>query len=197
MDSQMGYIAICSGLSLLGFCYMLFWRYRSFRVDAFRQEIFALRDELFDDAVEGIIPFNHPAYGVLRRTMNGFIRFGHRLTLWHIVIIALMVNDNDMSKDEGFSEVLNRASANSKAETKQRIDSYKERMHKAAFQHLLLISPELLMIIVSYIIMRLCWSIAVAYISKKKPVTPTRIHVLEEFAQIERIDDAAMYYGLA
>jgi hypothetical protein len=54
------------------------------RLDIFRQKMFALRDELFDYAHDGNISFDHPAYRLLRSYMNGFIRYGHRLSPFQI-----------------------------------------------------------------------------------------------------------------
>jgi len=55
------------------------------RLDEFRQSMFIVRDELFDFAASGSISFNHPAYMLLRQSMNGFIRYGHQLTLFRLV----------------------------------------------------------------------------------------------------------------
>src|SRR5438034_929815 len=57
-----------------------------FLVDEFRQKMFAVRDELFDYAASGEIAFEHPAYRLLRQSMNGFIQFGHRLTLFRLCL---------------------------------------------------------------------------------------------------------------
>lgn len=54
-------------------------------IDKFRQEMFAVRDDLFDYAARGEISFNHPAYIQLRNLANGLIRFAHRMTLWRIL----------------------------------------------------------------------------------------------------------------
>ena len=51
------------------------------RLDSFRQNMFAIRDELFDFAADGNIAFDHPAYMMLRNQMNGFIRYAHHLTV--------------------------------------------------------------------------------------------------------------------
>jgi len=56
------------------------------RLDSFRQQMFAIRDELFDFAADGHISFQHPAYVLLRRQMNGFIRYGHHLTVFRMLM---------------------------------------------------------------------------------------------------------------
>lgn len=56
------------------------------RLDSFRQNLFIVRDELFDYAADGNIPFDHPAYLMLRRQMNGLIRHGHHLTVFRSLL---------------------------------------------------------------------------------------------------------------
>ena len=82
----------------------LFWLYRDYCIDLFRQRMFALRDELFDQAAKGAIPFNHKSYGMLRVSMNGFIRFAHDFSLAHFLFVVLRQH-----KDEGlrYSERFN------------------------------------------------------------------------------------------
>ena len=56
------------------------------RCDAFRQQMFTVRDELFDYAAAGNIGFDDPAYLLLRRSMNGFIRYAHQLTFFRLCL---------------------------------------------------------------------------------------------------------------
>ncbi len=67
-----GWIFVC------GLWILFFWLYRDYRLDAFRQELFVLRDELFGLAVAGKLSFDSAAYGMLRSSINGNIQFGHR-----------------------------------------------------------------------------------------------------------------------
>jgi hypothetical protein len=61
-----------------------------FRLDCFRQSMFTVRDELFDYAAAGNIDFADPAYILLRRQMNGMIRYGHQLTLFRALATTAM-----------------------------------------------------------------------------------------------------------
>ena len=58
----------------------------SYRLDSFRQRMFVVRDELFDYARAGNIGFSDPAYRLLRKSMNGFIRYGHRLSFFQLCV---------------------------------------------------------------------------------------------------------------
>lgn len=51
--------------------------------------MFALRDELFDYAASGKISFSHPAYRLLRQSMNGYIRYAHRLSFFRLLLTVL------------------------------------------------------------------------------------------------------------
>lgn len=48
--------------------------------------MFSIRDELFDFAHSGRIDFQHQAYRLLRNSMNGFIRYAHRLTFFQAFV---------------------------------------------------------------------------------------------------------------
>src|SRR5262249_49195809 len=77
--------AATSALSLFLLSILVLHLYRDYRVDLFRNRMFALRDSLFDFAAEGQIAFDHPAYGLHRTMLNGFIRFGERLSLSYAI----------------------------------------------------------------------------------------------------------------
>lgn len=68
---------------------VLFKLWPSFRLDLFRQKMFVVRDELFDYALAENIDFSHPAYGLLRRSMNAYIRYGHQLTFFRLCLTLL------------------------------------------------------------------------------------------------------------
>jgi len=52
--------------------------------------MFSVREELFDYAANGNISFDHPAYTSLRSMLNGYLRFGHKISLVHFLGILLM-----------------------------------------------------------------------------------------------------------
>jgi hypothetical protein len=78
------FLGFTTALILLFIQILVLWP--SFRLDAFRQSLFALRDELFDYAADGHISFDDPAYGLLRKSMNGFIRYAHNLTFFRLLV---------------------------------------------------------------------------------------------------------------
>jgi hypothetical protein len=75
-----------STIALLALCVIVFSLWPCVRLDAFRQNLFGLRDELFDYAASGRISFQHPAYRLLRQSMNGFIRYAHMISFYQITM---------------------------------------------------------------------------------------------------------------
>jgi hypothetical protein len=65
---------------------LLFKLARDYRIDALRNRLFALRDDLFDYASAGNVEFDEPAYFKLRGVINSLIRFAHRLTFTRFLL---------------------------------------------------------------------------------------------------------------
>ena len=71
---------------LLGWAFFFFGMMPVFRLDWYRQQLFAIRDELFDYAEAGHISFDDPAYMLLRSQMNAMIRYGHQMTVFRLLM---------------------------------------------------------------------------------------------------------------
>ena len=78
-----------SFISLALIWYMWCRLFPQYRLDKFRQEMFKVRNELFLFAASGAISFDDPAYRLLRRSMNGYLRYAHRMTFYQICITLL------------------------------------------------------------------------------------------------------------
>jgi hypothetical protein len=151
--------AIASLFSLLGLIVLGWWLYRSHRMDIFRQNMFALRDELFDDAAAGRIDFESPGYGLLRITMNGFIRYGHRLSLLQVFVFAAIVDARDsVESTQSFDSRWNEAMTTTENEARTLLENYTRRMHEIIVKHLVLTSPVLLTLVVPAVVGVLCVS---------------------------------------
>ncbi|MEJ2228087.1 MAG: hypothetical protein P8Y67_07600 [Alphaproteobacteria bacterium] len=148
---------IFSLLSLAMIWIFLFWIYVDYRVDSFRQRVFALRDDLFDEAANGRISFGK-AYGLMRSTMNGGIRFAHQITLFHMLVIAVTYprRQSDIKFDTLFSNMIEDLPENEINILKE----YKYKFELLVTEHTLLSSPFLLItvipVIVSWIVLRYC-----------------------------------------
>lgn len=122
--------------------YLYFWLYKDYTIDYFRQDLFELRDELFYEAAGGLIDFNHPAYCLLRRTMNGNIRFSHRMSILNLIILSIVLRGYS-SKEErnSFENRMEKALAGLPEETKYKLAGYRKRLQKIYLNHLIRESP--------------------------------------------------------
>jgi hypothetical protein len=68
----------------------LFDVWSHFRVAAVRQDLFEVRDALFDAALRNQFLFRHPAYVRLRQSINVYIRFAHKFTVSRLIAVIFM-----------------------------------------------------------------------------------------------------------
>jgi len=128
---------LSSGLSLLGLAYLYFWLYRDYRRDLLRTRLFGLRAELFDGAREGRIDFNDPAYGLLRSTLNGFLRYGHRVGAFRLAMTALFLDPKEMEELYQFRSKWQKAVRSLDPEVRDWLEGLRGQAHGALFSHLL------------------------------------------------------------
>src|SRR6185437_11122254 len=129
--------------SLFVLWFLVFWMYADFELEWYRQKMFSIRDSLFDYARETGLPFEDPAYVLLRQTMNGFIRFGDRVGFISTLLLA-------WNRDEEEIDLL-RARwaapyANLSPARRETLQHYEHRMHEAVTQHIILGSGMVLLI---------------------------------------------------
>lgn len=141
-------VATSSVFSIVAVLVLFFWLYRQMRLDVFRQKLFALRDELFDVAADGKIDFRHPAYGMLRSTINGTIRFGHRLNLPFAIYLSIRGVSRKNKDLDSFSARLAAASASLTPDQKKLICDYRQRLNIMMVEHVILASPALLVSVI-------------------------------------------------
>ena len=129
---------IITGLSLAGIYVMVFWLFRSYQVDAFRQQMFALRDEWFDFAHEGGIPFDHPVYGSMRTIMNGYIQFAHRLNFGTLGLVAVMTSEERTRLADYARGVLDVSATDLDDSTRKAVRRFRWRMSHLVGKHIFL-----------------------------------------------------------
>jgi hypothetical protein len=76
-------LQFCLALSAL---YVLNYCWRTYRIDVFRQFVFDIRDGLFDIAADREW-FEKPAYLLLRAHLNASIRYAHKTSLLHVLLL--------------------------------------------------------------------------------------------------------------
>jgi hypothetical protein len=134
-----------------------YWLYRDYALDLFRQRMFALRDDLFDFAADGNLAFDHPAYTTLRTTMNGYVRFGHRLRIFDVFLMYVFLPKRIL-KDLGkrsFEKKYEASVLKLDKETRKNIDLFRFRMQEIVILYLLKTSfPACIVFYICYILAR-------------------------------------------
>lgn len=153
--------ALSTLISAAGILFVLN-RLRAVAVDEFRDGIFALRDDLFDRAAAGAIPFGHPAYGMLRRTMNGFLRWGGRLRLLEAVLLPAFTRREARVTANPFDARWTAATADLSASDREWLESYRSRMRRLVIRHLVAGSPVLAATLVVPLVL---WSFSAAIVA--------------------------------
>ena len=170
-------------ISLMLLVVFLFWIYRDYRIDKFRQNLFALRDEFFEEAARGKLRFDDPAYGVLRSTMNGAIRFAHRFNLSHSLLFLFLARRDKkliaLSYEKRLATILHDLSD----EQRRLALNYHMKMNILILEHMVMSSPVLLMTVIIPLVFVLLTRISAArLVSIFKP-------------SLDQIDDLAWVTG--
>lgn len=105
---------LSSILSLIAIAAFLLGPYNTLRVDRLRQQVFALRDELFDRARKGEIRFDSAAYMATRTLLNGMIRFSHRISFSRLFAFRMLMTER--AKDGAPDDLASAMNASSEAD---------------------------------------------------------------------------------
>jgi hypothetical protein len=123
------------------------------RLDAFRQDLFIVRDKLFDYAQEGKIGFDDPAYRLLRQLFNGMIRYAHQLTFFRVCITMFQIKVLAQAFEPEWSAKWNAALGQVKNPTvRADLNAFHDRSMARAAHHLVFGSPILVSLVVCTII---------------------------------------------
>ena len=91
MDARALSSVLVSGISLLGIALICLFLVSDYRLDAYRNKLFAIRDQLFDLVLTSDgMSFDHPAYQLLNLRVNSLIRYAHKtkITLFVLLFIS-------------------------------------------------------------------------------------------------------------
>ena len=89
MDAQDQLAIAQLGMALALVAFALGYMRRRTRVDRYRESLFTLRDELFDYMWKNDVPFDLPAYRLMRDFLNGAIRVANVVTPLTLMVAAL------------------------------------------------------------------------------------------------------------
>lgn len=143
-------------LLLLGLWWLVFVELRSYRLDLTRQKLFNIRDELFALAAKGEMAFDSKAYGLMRTTLNGMIRFAHKISL--IRLIATIYADEIILKGKGsaaFDKAMSRAISELPFGARKKILAARKEMHRAVLRHIVFSSVILTILFVFAMTLRI------------------------------------------
>jgi hypothetical protein len=184
LDTTMLPNVILSIAALLGLWILFHWHYAAYRRDLLQNRLFGLRQDLFDFARKGSIAFNHPAYGVLRTTINGFIRVGPRLNLVGVVILLATIKADDIDHRESYTARLDRLSADLPKEVAEDLRKLRFRLNFVVICHVVLTSLPIALIL---------WPISAAIrcVAGYRWVKPRLLSKL----RLDRVDSAALVIG--
>lgn len=115
-------IIILNTSLLLALSWLYFVGYRQYRNDATRQRLYAIRDELFASAAAGNVPLDSDAHQVARDTINGMIRFLHRLSLLRLILLFIFSNKEDRKlASQQYSKRLSEALAKLESDDQRKV----------------------------------------------------------------------------
>jgi hypothetical protein len=100
--NEMGNILL-TGFGLVLLWLVFYYGWRPYRIDRVRNDLFALRDELFIFAANGGVSFNDPAYRSLRNRINALVRNAHIISLSRIMIYS--VADDYISRKDSLERL--------------------------------------------------------------------------------------------
>jgi hypothetical protein len=182
--------------SLMALAYLIFWRLRILAVDWYRDQMFQLRDSLFDAATDGVIDFDHPAYGTLRSTMNGYIRFCHRLSLLQVLLLATSLPRPTEGKGL-FNRNWQLVTQNLDPKALKSLEGYREQMSLLMVSYLILSSPFISILLFVFVLL----AFALSSLGNVKTILDKWAKVIRRSRRFQPIlsdiDDSAYANGVA
>ena len=88
IQSRIAIFQFFLGLALLGFAWAL---YRRTKTDRYREDLFTIRDDLFDYMWKNQVDFDLPAYRLMRQMLNGAIRAAGDISPWSFITVVVLV----------------------------------------------------------------------------------------------------------
>ncbi len=119
---------------LLLLVFLVFFAYQTYRVDKFRQDLFLIRDELFNAALNQEVSFDDRGYILTRQLINGMIRFGHRLSVLNFIVFGICFAKTDLTNFR--KDTLNEWLQNASPEGRDVFEKYSFRVHIRVLEHI-------------------------------------------------------------
>ena len=141
------YLAFETCIALAALWTLYHYGFRGVALDAYRQNVFAIRDELFAVAVAGKdgFGFNHPIYGRFRTSLNSTLRFAHHVSPLQVLAIMIAIKweigvlAQFASKPSSFEDLLRTSDLN--PDTKKALEALHLKAAVALIRFMLISSP--------------------------------------------------------
>ncbi len=125
---------------------LVYWFWQQYIIDVTRQQLFELRDYVFDMASDGLLERDSEPYQVVREMLNSSIRSAHKLNLIHVLFMPLVVKNLRKEPILDYAkQVKEKVNRIPDTETKNQVWTVLRQMHLILFWHLIRVSPLLLM----------------------------------------------------
>lgn len=124
-------------LLALGIWWLYFIEYRRYRLDATRQKLFQIRDRLFAEAADGVLPIDSKAHLILRKMFNGTIRYAHRLGF--IQIVSILIAEQQVrggAEARRFSQELDEAIRELSPKGRDAVKRARRQLHVTVIEHI-------------------------------------------------------------
>ncbi|MHB8500023.1 MAG: hypothetical protein ACYDCG_02095 [Candidatus Acidiferrales bacterium] len=145
----------------MAFAFVLLKFVADARLDEFRQQMFLIRDELFDYAAAGKINFDEGAYRLLRKSMNGFIRYGHQLTFFRLCVTMVELKLQGKNSESKWTEDWHLSLEKVRDdEVRATLEQFHERAMTCVAERVIFGSPALISLVVCsvpFLMARLGW----------------------------------------
>jgi hypothetical protein len=154
-------LAVQVGICVVVLSFVLLKFLADFRLDEFRQQMFIVRDELFDYAATGNVSFDEGAYRLLRKSMNGFIRYGHQLTFFRLCVTMIELKIHGKTSESKWTEDwLQSLQKVRDDEVRTALEQFHERAMTCVAERVIFGSPVLISLVlcsVPFLVARLGW----------------------------------------
>jgi hypothetical protein len=154
-------LASQTGICIVALAFVLLKFVADVRLDEFRQQMFIIRDELFDYAAAGNISFDEGAYRLLRKSMNGFIRYGHQLTFFRLCVTMIELKLQDMTSESQWTEEWRKSLERVKDDNvRTTLEQFHERAMTCVAERVIFGSPALISLVlcsIPFLMARLGW----------------------------------------
>lgn len=134
MASQIHLVFFIIGTTVFWLVYHT--QYRECRILYLRERLFEIRDSLFQDAKNGKLSFDDEAYGLIRLTLNGMIRFAHELSFGEVLLAVVYVDIKRKDAVAGYKQQWETAYEKLSDEGKEIVDEARMTMHIYMMMHI-------------------------------------------------------------